>query len=280
MIERWWRRFGAALCAAWLAFAPTAAWAHEAVFHSAEVQDLVGFEQKLDAPVPTDLTFRNERGESVQLAHYFGDKPVLLAMSYFECQTLCPLVRHGLVEALRPLTFAAGDDFEILLVSIDPTETPAFAYRAKQETVAAYGRGEAGWHFLTGEHEAVDALAEAIGFHFAYDGQQNEYAHASGIVLLTPEARVARYFFGIEYAPQDLRLGLIETAQNRIGSAIDQLLLLCYHYDPSVGKYSLAIMNILRMAAVLTVALLAGSIVLLRQRDWGQGGDPPAAAMG
>ncbi len=280
MSKRWLRLLCNALWVACLAFGPTAAWAHEAVSHGVAIIELVGFDQKLNEPVPTDLTFRNELGESVQLAQYFGNRPVLLAMSYFECETLCPLVRHGLVEALRPLDFAAGEEFEVLLVSIDPTETVADAHRVQQETVAAYGRGEAGWHLLTGEHEQVDALAEAIGFRFAYDGERAEYAHASGIVLLTPDARVARYFFGIDYAPQDLRLGLVETSQNRIGSAIDQLLLLCYHYDPSVGKYSLAIMNILRVAAGLTVALLVGSIVLLRQRQVGRGGEPPAAAMG
>ena len=256
--------------------------AHDAVPHGTAVNALVGFDQLLDNRIPTELSFRNERGEAVQLGHYLGDKPIILALSYFECETLCPLVRHGLVEALRPMSFVAGDEFDVVLVSIDPEERAEDAYRIKQETVEAYGRAgsDTGWHLLTGDHDEIDALAAAIGFRYAYDGEQDEYAHPSGVVVVTPDARVARYFFGIEYNPQDLRFGLVEAAENRIGSLVDQLLLLCYHYDPTVGKYSLVIMNVLRGAGLLTVVILGSLIFFLRQREVQPPGGPPAASLG
>jgi protein SCO1/2 len=243
--------------------------AHDAVPHGQSALDLVGFDQRLGEEVPLELTFRDETDQAVELGDYLGDKPLILALSYFECQSLCPLVRQALVEGLRPLTFVAGDEFEVLLVSVDPDESAATALAVKQETVKSYGRtgSEDGWHFLRGDHDAIDQLADAIGFRYAYDGEQDEYAHASGVVLLTPQGEIARYFFGIEYAPNDLRLGLVEASQNRIGTAIDQLLLLCYHYDPVAGKYNLLIMNVLRIAGVLTVVLL-GTMILLLGRKW------------
>jgi protein SCO1/2 len=259
----------ALLLGALLVLTPQSVLAHEAVPHSSAAKEQVGFDQRLNKQVPLELVFRDEQGQSVTLDDYLGDKPVILALAYFDCDALCPLVRTGLVESLKPLAFSAGDEFEVVMVSIDPGETADIAMTVKQETVAAYGRSgsAAGWHFLTGEHEAIDALAERVGFRFAYDGELDEYAHASGVILLTPQGRVARYFFGIEYASQDLRLGLIEASQNRIGSVIDQLLLLCYHYDPSTGKYSLMIMNILRGAGVLTVGLIGGLIFVLRRKE-------------
>ncbi len=255
---------------------PVGVRAHDAMPHGAEVTTLVGFDQRLGAQVPHDLVLRDEQGQRVRVGDLLGSKPVILALAYFECETLCPLVRHGLVEAVRPLAFAAGDEFDVIMVSIDPAETAEVALRAKTETVAQYGRGARGWHFLTGEHAAVDTLADAIGFRFAYDAARDEYAHPSGVVLLTPEGKIARYFFGIEFDPQDLRLGLVETAQERIGTPIDRLLLLCYHYDPVMGKYSLAIMKLLRGAGVLTVALMALMIWRLRRGD--AGGRPPDAS--
>jgi protein SCO1/2 len=246
-----------------------AAQAHDALPHGTSAVDMVGFDQRLNRDVPDELRFRDESGQSVEIGSYWGEKPVILALSYFECETLCPLVRHGLVEALRPLTFVAGEEFDVVLVSIDPEESAATATAVKAETMESYGRsgGERGWHFLTGDHESIDRLAEAIGFRYAYDGEQDEYAHASGVVILTPKGEIARYFFGIEYVPQDLRLGLVEASQNRIGSAIDQLLLLCYHYDPTVGKYSLVIMSVLRIAGAVTVMLMALLIFMLWRRD-------------
>ncbi|MCC6456966.1 MAG: SCO family protein [Caldilineaceae bacterium] len=248
---------------------PGVALAHDAVPHSSAVLDLVGFDQRLDHEVSGDLAFRDENGKLVHLAYYLQEKPVILALSYFECTDLCPLVRQGLVESLRPLGFTVGKEFDVVFVSIDPKETPETAAAVKAETVATYDRpgSEAGWHFLTGDHEMIDQLADEIGFRFAYDGERDEYAHASGLVLLTPAGRIARYFYGIEYATQDVRLGLVEASQNRIGSPIDQLLLLCYHYDPSVGKYSLLIMNVLRLAGIATVAGLALFILMMRRQE-------------
>ena len=259
------------LCAllAALLVAPSVAEAHDAVPHNSGIMDLVKFDQRLDEELPVELTLRDESGKAVELGQYFNGKPVILALSYFECATLCPLVRHGLVEALRPLAFTAGDEFQVLLVSIDPDESTANAMAVKQTTLEEYGRAnsEAGWHFLTSDHATIDQLADAIGFRYAYDGEQDEYAHPSGVVLLTPGGTISRYFFGIEYSPQDLRLGLVEASQNRIGGAIDQLLLLCYHYDPTLGKYNLLIMNVVRMAGVLMVAVLGGLIFVMWRKE-------------
>jgi protein SCO1/2 len=257
------------LAAVLLAIQSKDALAHDPVLHDSEVFDLVRFDQQLDREIPAGLTFRNENGNAVELGDYFGDKPVVLALSYFECETLCPLVRHGLVEALQPLGFSVGDEFDVLLVSIDPTESAATAQAVKQETVSDYGRAASvdGWHFLMGDHDAIDQLAEAIGFHYAYDGEQDEYAHPSGIVLVTPEGRIARYFFGIEYEPQDVRLGLVEASQNQIGTAIDQLLLLCYHYDPLVGQYNLLVMNVIRLAGLFTVAIMGITIFIMWRKE-------------
>lgn len=261
---------------AWLAalllFSPGMAYAHDAVQHSGEVFDLVGFDQRLDNQVPLQLVFRDQDNRMVKLGDLVQDKPVVLALSYFECETLCPLVRQGLVDSLQPLTFDVGEQFDVILVSIDPDETPADAAAAKQATLADYDRAQSaqGWHFLTGEHDAIDELADAVGFRYAYDGEKEEYAHASGLVLLTPAGTIARYFFGIEYATRDLRFGLVEASQNKIGTPIDQLLLLCYHYEPGVGKYSLLIMNVLRLAAILTVSLLAMLILVMRRKESNQ----------
>lgn len=248
---------------------PRLALAHDPVLAGADMPGLVRFDQQLDEQLPKDLALLDEQGNEVKLQSYMGGKPFILVLSYFECETLCPLVRHGLVEALRPLRLTVGKDFNVLLVSIDPQEDATVAQRAKQESVNDYGRMEsaAGWHFLRGDHEAIDQLADAIGFRYAYDGQQDEYAHPSGIVLVTPEGRISRYFFGIEYQPKDVRLGLVEASQNQIGSPIDKLLLLCYHYDPTAGTYSLMIMNILRLAGVLMVGIMGAVIVYFWRRD-------------
>jgi protein SCO1 len=237
---------------------------------SLDILDYLGFEQRLNEQLPLDLTFRNEAGQVTPLSTYFDQRPVILAMGYYECPNLCSLVRVGLLEAVQSLQFDAGVEYEVVLISIDPAETPEVAARVKEETLEAYGRSgaEAGWHFLTGEHDNIDLVADAIGFHYAYDGVREQYAHASGIVVLTPTGKVARYFFGLEYEPRDLRLGLIEAANNRIGNVIDQVLLFCFHYDPTLGQYTLAIMTIMRIAGTLTVLIIAGAIWwMLRQES-------------
>jgi protein SCO1/2 len=250
-----------------------------------EVLGVVGFDQRLEAQTPLELEFRDEEGKLVQLRRYFGaeagDKPVVLALTYFACDNLCPLVRDGLATSLRQLSFRPGEEFEVVVVSIDPQETAEQAAVAKAQTLAAYGdatqdtgsgtESAAGWHFLTGDHAAIDRLADAIGFRYAYDIDQDEYAHPSGIVLLTPSGRIARYFYGIDYAPQDVRLGLVEASANRIGTAVDQLLLLCYHYDPVAGKYSPLILTMVRAAGLATVVGLGALVLILRRKNPQQG---------
>ena len=235
-------------------------------------QDLirqVSFEQKLEAQVPLDLPFVDSTGQAVRLGDYLGQKPVILSLGYYECPMLCSLVRNGLFESLKALDFTVGEEFELVIVSIDPRETPDIAEMKRQSSLMEYGRSRSGegWHFLVGQEAAIGTLAEAIGFRYAYDPKLDQYAHPSGIVILTPEGKVARYFYGIDYPARNLRLGLVEAADNKIGSPIDQLLLLCYHYDPASGEYTLLIMNFIRAAGLLTVVGLAGFVYFLLKKD-------------
>jgi protein SCO1/2 len=229
----------------------------------------VDLEQKLGSQVPLDLEFRDAAGKTVKLNDYFGRRPVILNLVYYSCEDLCPLVLDGLVRSLRPLTFNIGDQFDIVTLSFDSRDTPALAAAKKSDAVKQYSRPGAGkgWHFLTGDETAIQRLAEAVGFRYNYETDKNRFGHATGIMLLTPAGKVARYFYGIEFSPRDLRLGLIEASANKIGSRIDQLLLFCYHYDPATGKYSLLITNIMRLAAAATVLALATFIALMLRRD-------------
>ncbi len=235
----------------------------------APILQKVGIDQKLGASVPLDLIFRDEEGRAVRLGTYFGEKPVILSLVYYECPMLCTLILNGLVRSLRALSFTAGKEFTVLTVSFDPREGSELAAAKKQAYMRVYGRPEAerGWHFLTGEEAAIRRLTEAVGFRYAFDSETGQFAHASGIMVLTPQGRIARYFYGIEYAPRDLRLGLVEAAQGKIGSPVDQILLYCYHYDPKVGRYSLIVMNVLRLAGVATVLVLGGFLVVMFRRD-------------
>ncbi len=231
------------------------AWAHDPSQQPTDVLRAIGFDQHLATQAPLDAPFMDERGQHVQLGDYFHGKPVILLLGYFQCPNLCPLEREGLVNALQKLNFTVGKDFDVVMISIDPKETPAIATKVKQQSIATYARPgtEVGWHFLTGEHAAIDRVADKIGFRYLYIADQKEYAHPSGIVILTPAGKIARYLFGIAYEPFDLRLGLVETAAARIGTPIDQFLLLCFHYNPTTGKYSLFILNLMRLVAVATV---------------------------
>jgi protein SCO1/2 len=228
-----------------------------------ELLNQIGWEQKLNQQVPLDLMFRDEQGASVRLGDYFGTRPIILTLNYYECPNLCTLLLTKLVETMRGLAFDAGNQYVVLTVSIDPRETPELAAAKKATYLERYGRAGAadGWHFLTGEQAAIGRLAEAVGFRYAYDPRQDQYAHPSGIVVLTPQGRIARYFYDLEYTPGDLRLGLVEASEGRIGSPVDQFWLRCYHYDPTTGKYTLAIINIARAAGVATAAIL-GMLVL------------------
>lgn len=222
----------------------------------------VRFDQKLGAQLPLDLVFRDESGEEVLLGRYFGQRPAILNLVYYECPMLCTLVLGGLTSALKAIPFAAGREFEIVTVSFDARDTPALAAARKAAYLARYGRAGAaeGWHFLTGDEAAIRGLTEAVGFHTTYDSTAGQYAHASGVLILTPEGKIARVFYGIEYAPRDLRLGLVEASRGEIGTFTDQLLLYCFHYDPAAGKYGAAVLNLVRAGGAATV--LAGGLVI------------------
>jgi protein SCO1 len=248
---------------------PMPARAHHTAEHAPAVLLEIGIDQKLNAELPLDLPFREETGSPVRLRRYFGEQPVLLALVYYECPRLCPLVLSGLLRSLQVLAFTAGEDFRVLVVSFDPAETPALAAAKKATILAQYGRpgAAAGWHFLTGEAPAIQQLTRAVGFRYAEDPPVGQYAHAAGLILLTPQGRVARYFPGLEVAPRDLRLGLVEASAHRIGSPVDQVLLYCFRYDPATGRYGLIIMNVLRLAGGVTVLILGTFIMTMTRRD-------------
>jgi protein SCO1 len=228
----------------------------------------VRIDQKLNQQVPLDLIFRDENGQAVRLGQYFGQKPVILSFVYYDCPMLCTQVLNGLTGSLKALAFDVGREFEVVTVSFDPREGPELARQKKDGYVARYGRESAknGWHFLTGDEASIKALTEAAGFYFAWDEETKQFAHASGIMILTPEGRLSRYFYGIEYAPKDVRLGLVEASDNKIGSPVDQILLYCYHYDPQTGKYGFAIMNAIRVLGFATFFGLALLIFFLKRR--------------
>jgi len=224
----------------------------------------VGIDQKIGATLPLDLSFTDTSGAVRPLRDFFqAGQPVVLVPVYFTCPMLCSLVMDGVASALSTVEFTPGKDFQVVVFSINPHETTEDAAKKKAEVLKRYGRPETtgGWHFLVGGQKAISRLTDTIGFHYAYDAEHNQYSHAATILLVTPDGRVARYFYGVEYAPRDLRLGLIDTSKNKLGSVVDQVLLYCFHYDPSTGKYSAAIMNIIRGGGVLT--LLAIGLLML-----------------
>lgn len=229
----------------------------------------VTIEQKLNSRIPLDVRFRDERGKEVLLKDYFGSRPVILAFVYYRCPMLCNLVLNGLTDSLRNVSFDAGKEFEIVTVSIDPSEKPPLAVAKKSGYIERYGRedAEAGWHFLTGEGRAIQRLANAAGFRYTYDEEHKQFVHASGIMVLTPGGKLARYFYGIEYSPRDLRLALVEAAKNHIGSPVDRFLLFCFHYDPTTGKYGLVITRIMQMGGVVTIVGLATFWLCMWRRE-------------
>ncbi len=237
----------------------------------------VGIEQHLDEQIPADLNFRDETGKPVRLGDYFGKRPMILNLVYYNCPMLCNEVLAGLESAMRVMKFDVGKEYDVLTVSFDPRETPEMATKKKAEFLKRYGRAGAadGWHFLTGPQESIDALTKAAGFQYQYDPKTEQFAHATAIALLTPEGKIAQYYYGVEYAPKDLRLGLIQASQNKIGTLADQVLLYCYHYDPNTGKYGAIISRVLQLSALATVlGLGALMIVLIRL---GSGHDEHAA---
>lgn len=230
----------------------------------------VGIDQRLNTQVPLDLTFRDEYGRAVSLSTYFhAGKPVLLAPVYYRCPMLCTQILNGLASSLKAVSFDPGKDFEVVAFSFDPKDTVELAAAKKQTYVRRYGRENTanGWHFLTGDPANIKALMDAVGFHYKYDPSTDQYAHASGIMLLTPEGRLSKYFYGVEYAPRDIRLGLVEASRNRIGTPVDQILLFCYHYDPSTGKYGAIALNMVRAAAAGFVLIGGGFLLLVLRRE-------------
>jgi len=229
----------------------------------------IGIEQKLNAQVPLDTVFRDETGASVPLRSFFGKRPVLLAPVYYRCPMLCSRILSGIVAGLRPLSLRPGKDFDVVAISFNPAETPQDAAAKRDLYSKEYSSraGTAGWHFLVGSPASIKAITEAIGFHYRRDPATKMFVHGAGVMVLTPEGRIARYFYGVEYEPKDLKLGLIEASHNRIGSPVDQILLFCYHYDPKTGKYGATVLGVLRLAAILTLAILVVGLIFLWRRD-------------
>jgi len=234
----------------------------------------VGIEQHLDEQIPADLNFRDETGKPVRLGDYFGKKPLILNLVYYNCPMLCNEVLAGLESAMRVMKFDVGKEYDVLTVSFDPRETPEMATKKKAEFLKRYGRAGAsdGWHFLTGPQESIDALTKAAGFQYQYDPKTGQFAHATAIALLTTEGKIAQYYYGVEYAPKDLRLGLIQASQNKIGTLADQVLLYCYHYDPNTGKYGAVISRVLQLSALATILGLGTLMVVLIRLGSGHGG--------
>jgi protein SCO1/2 len=230
----------------------------------------VTFKQRLDGQLPLDAPFNDEYGRSVTLGKYFGQKrPVILAFVYYTCPMLCTQVMNGISASLRALTFTAGQDFDVVLVSFDPRDNPAAALEKKQAHLK-YWNSEAttgGWHFLTGDEPSIKRVTDAAGFSYAFDKQTAQYAHVSGILVATPDGHLSRYFYGVEYSPKELRMALVESGQGHIGSLIDEVLLFCYHYDPEHGRYGATVMNLVRAAAVLTLAAMAVYFWTMRRRE-------------
>ncbi len=235
----------------------------------ADVISGVGFDQNLQAQLPLELRFRDETGKTVELGEYFGKRPVVLALVYYDCPMLCTLILNGLTDSLKAVNLDVGIDFDIVAVSFDPRETPELAAAKKAEYVKHYKRAgsDTGWHFLTGEPESIRRLTQTVGFRYFWDEESQQFAHASGVMVLTPDGKLSKYFYGIEYAPRDLRLGLVEASAGRIGNPVDQVLLYCYHYDPSTGKYSLAVMNVVRVLGTGTALAVALFIVVMLRRE-------------
>jgi len=229
----------------------------------------VGIDQKLNEAIPLGLTFRDETGSPAKLSEFFGQKPVVLALVYYNCPMLCTQVLNGLDRSLKDVPMDIGKDFNVVTVSIDPSEAPRLASAKRDLYTGIYGRPGAaqGWHFLTGEESQIRQLANAVGFRYAYDADSKQFAHASAVMVLTPGGRISRYFYGITYPARDMRLGLVEASEGKIGSAVDQVLLFCYHYDPVIGKYGLLVSRVIKAGGLLTVLAIGILVVVLSRNE-------------
>jgi protein SCO1 len=241
----------------------------------------VSIAQNLNARIPLDLTFSDEAGKSVRLGDYFGQKPIVLSLVYFDCPALCTEVLNGELRTMRSISLDLGKDFEAVTVSFEPKDTPALALAKRDVYAGQYGRPGAAdhWHFLTGEQQSIDALTQAVGFHYAYDFAGRQFAHAAAIMVLTADGRIARYFYGVQYPARDVRLGLVEASDGKIGTPTDHALLYCFQYDPMTGKYGLVVMNVVRGAGGLTVLALGIFMFVMFRRDRRLAGVPPAGGV-
>jgi protein SCO1/2 len=230
----------------------------------------VRIEQKLDQQLPLDLIFRDESGQQVRLGQFFGNKPVVLSLVYYDCPMLCTQILNAMVTSFRVLPFQVGKEFDVVTISFDPRETPALA-QAKKKVYVDYlpekmrANASNGWHFLTGDQTNIEKITQAAGFHYRYDEATKQFAHASAIMVITPHGKLSRYYYGVDYPARDLRFGLIESSANKIGSPVDQLLLYCYHYDPATGKYGAIVMNVVRAAGVVTLLGIVAMLFLLKR---------------
>ena len=236
----------------------------------AELKD-VGIDQKLNGRLPLELLFRDETGREIRLGELFGARPVIVTPVYYGCPMLCTQILNGLVSGLKPLSFNAGEQFDVVAVSFDPSETAELALKKKEAYLGRYGRAgsERGFHFLTGDETSIKILTNALGFRYTYDPKTKQFAHASGVMITTADGRISRYLYGVDYAPRDLRLSLVEAAEGKIGSPVDELLLFCYHYDPATGRYGTIAINFLRLAAAATVLALATLLTVFLRREFG-----------
>lgn len=244
-----------------------------------ELRD-VGIDQHLNQQVPLDLPFRNEAGETVTLRSLMRGKPVILSLAYYQCPMLCTLVLNGLVSAMRALPFDAGNEFDVITVSFNPKDTPELATKKKATYIEDYRREGAaqGWHFLTGDEASIKQLTDAVGFRYKYLPDKDQFAHAAGIFVLTPEGVLSRYFYGVEFAPRDLKFGLMDAANGKIGSPVDQLMLFCFQYDPSTGRYTSEVMTAIRIGGVLTLLALGAFMFRTWRRDRNGGKGAPTVA--
>jgi len=229
----------------------------------------VGFDQRVNEQVPLDLAFHDEAGRQVHLADYFHGKPVILILAWYRCPMLCTEVLNGVTRSMLDMSLTAGKDFQVITVSFDPREGPELAASKKKTYLERYGRpgADAGWHFLTGDEKSINALTDAVGFRYSYDEYNQQFAHASGIMVVTPTGKLYRYFLDIKYPARDLQLSLVQASDNKVGSVFDQALLFCFHYDPAQGKYGPAIMNLVRLGGVLTVLGMGIMVLALRRKD-------------
>jgi protein SCO1/2 len=245
-----------------------------------DILSKVGIAQRLNEQLPLSLTFTDDAGKQVQLASYFGKKPAILALVYYQCPMLCSEELNGLTSALQMVSFVPGKDFSVIVISIDPTETTELAAAKKRGYLKRYGHPEtaAGWHFMTGTQVNIDAITKAVGFGYVKipgpDGRLTQFAHASAIQIVTPEGKLAQYYMGVEYSPKDLRLGLVEASANRIGSPVDNILTYCYHYDPQTNKHSLIVARIVQLGGLITLLLLGGFMLVMFRRDAREGNPP------